>query len=67
VIDKPKLMPCSICMVPIMPERSHNAQPINDGRCCDTCNTIHVVPARMVALFDFPPRKVERKDDDGVV
>ena len=62
-----QIVPCSICFHPMRIERSHNAQPINDGRCCDACNTIHILPARMVALFGFPPRKVERKDNDGVV
>ena len=22
---------------------SHNAQPINDGRCCDDCNTLVII------------------------
>lgn len=56
-----KLMPCSICYVPIMPERSHNARPVNDGRCCETCNTIHVIPARIASLFDIE-KKPEGKD-----
>jgi hypothetical protein len=58
-----KLMPCSICYVPIMPERSHNAQPINDGRCCGNCNTLHVIPARIASLFDLEQK---REDKDGV-
>lgn len=58
-----KLMPCSICFHPIRIERSHNAQPVNDGRCCDTCNTIHVIPARIAALFDLEQKW---EDKDGV-
>lgn len=27
-------------------DSGHNAQPINDGRCCDNCNHTVVVPAR---------------------
>jgi hypothetical protein len=25
----------------------HNAEPINDGRCCGRCNGTHVLPARI--------------------
>ncbi len=25
----------------------NNAQPVNDGRCCDKCNVLIVVPRRM--------------------
>ena len=25
----------------------HNAAPLGDGRCCDTCNMIKVIPARI--------------------
>jgi hypothetical protein len=58
-----QIMPCSICYHPMSIERSHNAQPINDGRCCDTCNTIRVIPARIAALFDLEQK---REDKDGV-
>lgn len=37
---------CSICGK----EYTHwgnNAQPINDGRCCDECNATRVVPERI--------------------
>ena len=26
----------------------NNAQPIANGRCCDLCNTMHVIPARII-------------------
>lgn len=26
----------------------HNAHPITDGRCCDTCNNKSVIPARLL-------------------
>jgi hypothetical protein len=50
---KPPLL-CSICQLPIPPEGpeenpwrgGHNAQPVNDGRCCEECNTQVVMPAR---------------------
>ena len=25
----------------------HNAEPVNDGRCCDVCNDTVVIPARL--------------------
>lgn len=51
-------MECSICGGEIIPKRDpstgeiiwdqgHNASPINDGRCCDTCNATIVIPARL--------------------
>jgi len=48
---------CSICEGHIEPlrddkgeivwEGGNNAQPVNDGRCCDECNMTVVIPARM--------------------
>ena len=48
---------CSICEGHIEPlrddkgeivwEGGNNAQPVNDGRCCDDCNMTVVIPARM--------------------
>jgi|TARA_R110002167_G_scaffold80743_2_gene221722 hypothetical protein len=51
-------MNCSICHGPINEHKNeatgeaywttgHNAQPINDGRCCDTCNETVVLPRRI--------------------
>ena len=28
-------------------DKGHNAQPINNERCCGTCNTTVVIPARI--------------------
>tara|TARA_R110000824_G_scaffold288198_1_gene476167 strand:- start:496 stop:714 length:219 start_codon:yes stop_codon:yes gene_type:complete len=28
----------------------HNAEPINSGRCCSTCNDTYVIPARIFAV-----------------
>lgn len=36
---------CSICFKPFT-EWGNNAQPINDGTCCDPCNML-VITARM--------------------
>ena len=40
---------CSICGRKVEGEYSHNAQPINDGRCCIECNALKVMPARLRA------------------
>lgn len=42
---------CSICSKPIDVDeigwdKGHNAMPINDGRCCTSCNEKEVIPAR---------------------
>ena len=37
---------CSICEMPYI-GMGHNAEPVNSGRCCDTCNSIEVIPARL--------------------
>ena len=29
----------------------NNAQPINDGQCCDVCNDKYVIPARLEVMF----------------
>ena len=48
-------MDCSICKEPIEVTsygwaEGSNAEPINDGRCCDTCDMTKVLPARMEAI-----------------
>jgi len=45
-------MKCSICEKSIGTTSygwagGNNAQPINDGRCCDECDCLIVIPARM--------------------
>ena len=50
---------CTLCNDNIEPQRTpsgevfwtegHNAQPLDDGRCCDTCNSIKVIPARIAS------------------
>lgn len=47
---------CSICGGEITPEPvsgwtgGHNAEPVNDGRCCTVCNDLVVIPARLNRL-----------------
>jgi len=51
-------MECSICNGEITPQRDpstgktiwdqgHSASPVNDGRCCSSCNTTVVIPTRL--------------------
>ena len=59
VDEKPKI--CSICMGDIDVHRfpgsdtvwrdGHNAQPVNDGRCCTGCNDTVVIPARLRSIY----------------
>ena len=40
---------CSICNEDFE-GHGHNADPINDGRCCEFCNFSMVIPARLDLL-----------------
>ena len=46
---------CSICQGEIDVRgtwaRGHNAQPINNGRCCTECNDTVVIPARLMLVI----------------
>jgi hypothetical protein len=44
------MMRCCICDDIIRDPDSHNAQPVASGRCCDYCNDIVVIPARLKQL-----------------
>ena len=50
-------MKCSVCGTTIKKDPvsgwdgGHNAHPVNDGRCCDDCNTHIVIPLRINNLF----------------
>jgi hypothetical protein len=52
---------CSICGGDIEVQTlsgwadGHNAQPINDGRCCDSCNSTVVITARLANLARGKP------------
>jgi len=39
---------CSICSAKY-DGFGNNAQPVNDGRCCDDCNATVVIPTRLGA------------------
>jgi hypothetical protein len=53
------MMICSICRQPLSMKNCHsifsvrygnNAQPVNDGICCDTCNWTVVIKARLAEV-----------------
>ena len=59
-------MQCSICNKEIPDimgwDESYNAQPVNDGRCCDRCHYWFVVmPARTFPARISMPIKEENK------
>ena len=53
-------MECSICKGEIGVtsfgwDQGNNAEPVNDGRCCDTCDATVVIPKRIgMILRDAP-------------
>jgi len=55
-------MKCSICKNTIDADPDgwgggHNADPINDGRCCDFCNSTIVTPTRINLFLKLKERK----------
>jgi hypothetical protein len=57
-------MKCSICQKPIETrngwDQGHNANPVNNGRCCDHCDKTVVIPSRLQRLWDLD-RSAEQK------
>lgn len=41
---------CSICYGTFT-GYGHNAAPVKHGRCCESCNTVHVIPTRIRGMF----------------
>jgi hypothetical protein len=64
---KPKKpLVCSICDRPIVPNwhgwaGGNNAEPINDGRCCDECDSLYVIPERIRRIYRDPTRDPKEK------
>jgi len=52
---------CSICSKNFK-SIGHNAQPVNDGRCCTKCNYAVVLPERLKRLYD---QTTEDKDSNN--
>ena len=60
-------MMCSICNEGFE-GHGHNAEPINDGRCCDFCNMAVVIPTRIndsVEVDSILVRNRQRTVDRG--
>jgi hypothetical protein len=59
-------MKCSICQNEIQAvgdwTQGNNAEPVNDGRCCEHCNATVVIPARLTQMRQ--PRKMEVEMDN---
>jgi len=55
---------CSICGKNFEPI-GHNAQPINDGRCCTNCNYEVVIPARIEAVIKLGYDKASDNQDSS--
>jgi len=49
-----KQLICSICNQPIPAKGTwtggNNAEPVNDGRCCDHCDMAVVIPQRILQM-----------------
>ena len=54
-------MKCSICQKEIEVkngwDKGHNAEPVNNGRCCDICNATVVIPARINMMVESKTKK----------
>jgi len=51
-----EVKPCIICGDEIEERPNgwkygHNAMPVADGQCCDTCNDTEVIPARVAQIL----------------
>lgn len=50
-----------ICSNPFTMSHGNNAQPVNDGRCCDVCDKTIVIPARLVRLGQGQSLRIVRR------
>ena len=51
---------CSVCGKLVELNKTHNADPVNDGRCCSSCNNNFVVPERMVQMWEERAKSLTR-------
>lgn len=58
-MDYEKTGTCSICGK-TYEHWGNNAQPINNGRCCDKCNYEYVLPARLGLPIELPKKRKPR-------
>ena len=55
-------MKCSICKYIDIGEYGNNAEPINDGECCNYCNAEFVLPRRMADIQNSIDLELWRKE-----
>lgn len=48
--NRPPILQCSICKIHFC-GFGNNPWPVNNGRCCDDCNALMVIPARIALIF----------------
>ena len=61
--DRSQVLKCDLCRGDIEQRKNddgsvwwnegHNAQPVSNGKACDTCNNEKVIPARMGEILGF--------------
>ena len=56
-----KIKICSICKKKYI-GFGNNAYPINNGRCCDYCNTMCVIPARFYEMYKNKQNKENNEE-----
>ena len=59
---------CSICQLEIQPDDNgwdgtNNAQPVNDGVCCHSCDKTVVLPARLTQYYTDELQSKEASDE----
>lgn len=50
---------CSICGNPVEDKYGNNAYPVNEGRCCNGCNEVYVIPARIRIMTGVSTKEQE--------
>lgn len=53
---------CSICGSPTEDRFGNNAYPVNHGRCCNACNEVYVIPARMRVMMGVSTKEQEYQE-----
>jgi hypothetical protein len=60
----PTVNTCSICQAPYA-GYGNNAYPVNEGRCCDDCNSMTVIPARIRAMVTINKQRIKQPKPTG--
>ena len=50
---------CSICNQDIAEKYGNNAEPVNEGTCCNDCNLKVVIPARLIQLQSEDTKRIQ--------